>query len=198
MEGWQVQILIAVLTVAGSFLVAWFTAKHQLKKDLLERRFEIYRTLFEIVFELKGNSRARLDGGILERLLDTRIDAEVCGTAHLVKQIDHLIARLKETLGNYRQAIELREKDLDSQAEFESETNGGDKAEIYERFLIEDGLDGSSGLTPFDHLLLQDEEMNFIASGIAREMRRSLGYKEFRPAVWFRGTKLYEKARFWV
>ena len=192
MEQWVVQIIVALLTVSGSFVVARFTAKHQMKKELFERRYVVYKSVLEYLLRLKRDLGYRSQEEALKKLLDLEADVKICGSCNLVTLIVALRKRLDKSLTALVDAQQYATDLLESELSYRQDLTGCTKEEALTELVGKYNLEGQQ-YSP----VLTDKEIDDCTQEIVRELRRSLGYKEIRLAVWFRKTWLYRKVRIW-
>lgn len=191
MNQWQIQLLVPVISVAGSFTVAWFTVKHQAKQVLLEKRYEVYKNIFEYLLKLKRDPGYRRKEDSLCMLLNLEVDAGLCGTKRLVSQVETLRESLEQSLAKQRDALEYERQQYANELAYRCEQLG-ETPEEAEIALYDPSLDDENYEPPYG---LSDEFINVCVADIVHELRRSLGYKEFRPAIWFRKTWLSKKTQ---
>lgn len=198
MNDWAVGIATALIAVAGSFLVAFFTARHEMKKDLVDRRFKVYRKLLKILRNLKRDFEYLSDGKGLHDLSSIEIDVKICGSRHLITLVTSLRKRMEKALDEYGEEIAYKSHNASEQARHDAEKGLGDRDVLELEYLGELGLlDDSPRPSERDQALMDDIDLDRFTTEIIREVRRSVGSREFRLAVWFRKTKLYEKVRLW-
>lgn len=187
----MLQIVCSVIAALTSFVVAYLTVRNQRKKDAVDRRFEVYKSLLSFLFQLKNEPIRLTDYQSLVRLRDQEVAIKVCGSCNLISLVSALIA-------NYDSCFVRYEKDCDC---WNNRVQG-------ERDLVDEGK-----CEPISPAQLQNEEdehykwalqqlidgldLNVHIEKLSKEMRRSLGYREFRPAVWFRQTWIYSRLNIW-
>lgn len=187
----MLQVVCSAIAAFTSFVVAYLTVKNQRKKDAVNRRFEVYKSLLSFLFHLKNEPNRLTDYESLRRLKDQEVAIKVCGSSNLISLVSALIA-------DYDSSFERYEKDLD---DWKKQVEG-------ERSLAEEGK-----CEPISPVQMQNEEderyegaLQRLIDGLSlddhieklsKEMRRSLGYREFRPAVWFRDTRVYSMLNIW-
>ena len=194
MDQWQVQIIVSVVTVAGSFVVAWFTAKHQMKKELFDRRYGVYRDVYEYLFKIRRDKQYRSEYQAVCDLYSLMIDVELCGSKNLISLIkdlyndlDNSVKKVDELREHFSRQLQLQYDDIcDRCGEFSSEAD----------FFL--NASSQRDEDPGEVYVLKDEDVDGRAIEIERELRRSLGYNEFRFAVWLRKTGFYGKFCPWV
>lgn len=188
------QILIPLISVAGSFGVARVTAKHQMKRELFERRYDVYKSIFEYLLKLKRDKIYRTKEAALTDLLNLEVEAKLCGTRNLVSLMVALRKALEDSLQKMEETKEYQERQCQDELDYRREVLGEPDEDI-DRWLNEVSLNDDGFWT--DHALT-DEFIKERTVEIVCELRRSLGYREFRPAVWFRKKRIYKKLRLWV
>lgn len=187
----MLQVVCSAIAALTSFVVAYLTVRNQRKKDAVDRRFEVYKSLLSYLFLLKNEPIRLTDCQSLVHLRDHEIAIKVCGSCNLISLVSALIA-------NYDMCFESYEKDCDC---WNNRVQG-------EKDLVDEGK-----CEPISPVQLQNEEVEHyeralqrLIEGLAldshieklsKEMRRSLGYREFRLAVWFRQTWLYSHLNIW-
>lgn len=194
MGQWQAQIIVSVVTVAGSFVVAWFTAKHQMKKELFDRRYGVYRAIISYLYNLKRSPGYKSDWNALSDLLNLEADARLCGTECLVSLLVELREELEHSLDESSRVRAYGEYLYNCQYDYIRDKYGESSPEM-DSFYKEQALDGEESGEP---IALKDDYLDKKIDAIIRELKRSIGNRELRFAVWFRKTGFYGKSCPWV
>lgn len=193
MNQWETQIVVSFMTVAGSFLVAYFTAKHKMKRDLVNRRFESYHALLAFLQRLKKDKAYRAQDDCVYAIRDIEVDIELYGSRHLINLTAGLRRKLEDTQGEYSRAYKKKLNQF--QNEIDEAESGSSQQDSLIRERVEFELSRND---EFSYLLMRDSEVDTYFDAIVYEIRRSLGSRELRPSAWFRQMKIYKKIRFWT
>ncbi|WP_322153480.1 hypothetical protein [Paratractidigestivibacter sp.] len=156
------------------------TAKHEMKKELFERRYEVYKSIFEYLLRLKRDRHYRVERVALNDLLNLEVDVKLCGSRNLVSQIVSLREELEDSLEKMHDCKEYQERQYQNEIEYRYEQTG-ESIEEAEYALYGPSLD--EGDSESCHALT-DDCVDGHTCAIVCELRRSLGYREFRPAIW--------------
>ncbi len=187
----MLQVVCSVIAAFTSFVVAYLTVRNQRKKDAVDRRFEVYKSLLSFLFQLKNEPIRLTDYQSLKRLRDQEVAIKVCGSSNLISLVSALIAdydssfeRYQKDCGRWDNQVQ-GERDLAEEGKCEpiSPAQLQNEEDEYYKWALQRLIDGSS--------------LGAHIEKLSKEMRRSLGYREFRPAVWLRQTKLYSHLNIW-
>ena len=187
----MLQIICSIIAAFTSFVVSYLTVKNQRKKDAADRRFEVYKSLLEFLFNLRDNPRSLADYRSLRLLRDQEASIGICGSRNLIGLLRALISDYEKCLDSFDDANDYWSNRRQGEAllawENDSETTSSVQT-IHEDNEFEEKALGN---------LITQLNLNAHIEKISGEMRRSLGYREFRPAVWFRQTRAYSHLTFW-
>lgn len=187
----MLQVVCSVIAAFTSFVVAYLTVRNQRKKDAIDRRFEVYKSLLSFLFQLKNEPIRLTDYQSLKRLRDQEVAIKVCGSSNLISLVSALIADYDSSFERYLKDCKHR----DDQVRGESILADEGKCEPISPAQLQHEEDEYCNWTL--QRLIDGSNIDAHIEKLSKEMRRSLGYREFRPAVWFRQTKLYSDLSIW-
>ena len=190
------ELVLIPLTLISSLVVAYFTSKREMKRFVFERRIEAYASLFDYLRRLKRDHSFRSSQDAVQELSQLETDIKLLGTNKLISIIADLYAKLSQSIEAYDSAKRDAQQQAQNEYNYYIEEKGMSpiEAQLYQESIDEEEGDQN---VPYVALLLSNEAVDQYTSVAIREMRRSLHLREFRPAVWIRRTKLYDRLSWW-
>lgn len=188
------ELLISIITITGSFLLAYFTSKREMKRMVFERRMEIYLRLDDFLRRLKKERHYRESPESVRDLLQIESEVKILGSVSLVRSVTGLRRELEEC---QEQAAWVQAQNLEqSQNErYYYEEQGFSREEIDELAHKDEQLFENRALTyEFE---LTNNQIDLRTAEMIDDMRSTLHVKSFRPGEWFKKTRFCKRISLW-
>lgn len=190
MMEWLQQLVITLITVFGSFVVAWFTARAQLKNETLSYRYKAYSNLLSYLMRISRNLPYRESRKSLDDLLEIEKEIKLCGSRKMIALIDDFYSQVEKSFYRFEKSRNLFNNQIEGEALIASE---GSQRWIAGR----DDDYGQSDLCDPMSFLVQDAYLDKVAIQMTNEMRWSLGYRELKCWNRIKETKRYQRSNPW-
>lgn len=187
----MLQVICSAIAALTSFVVAYLTVRNQRKKDAVDRRFEVYKSLLSYLFLLKNEPIRLTDYQSLKHLRDQEVAIKVCGSSNLISLVSALIADYDSSFARYQKDCGYWDNQVQGEGDLADEgkcepispAQLQHEEDEFHKWALQRLIDGSN--------------IDAHIEKLSKEMRRTLGYREFRLAVWFRQTWLYSRLNIW-